>query len=152
MPQYFSGLDSSCPTPPAKIPGMNNERQPLDLGKILLPYHRYTFPTRRGPRCRLLPVRLCRAFIDYLAGKLRLNPPGYRRLPAPILNHRTSAVLPALSLSHAIRVRSAEYWLILGEPLEALAELQLLPEAAKRNPEVIKVMVSATGLLRVRRE
>jgi len=42
--------------------------------------------------------------------------------------------------------------LILGEPLEALAELQLLPEAAKRNPEVIKVMVSATGLLRVRRE
>jgi hypothetical protein len=39
---------------------------------------------------------------------------------------------------------------MLGEPFEALAEIQALPETANRNPWVVKVMVSAIGALRER--
>jgi len=53
-------------------------------------------------------------------------------------------------MSHALRVKSAEYWLMLGEPFEALAELQMLPDPVKRDPWVVKVMVYAAGALRER--
>jgi hypothetical protein len=134
------------------IPGMNTERQPLDLGKILLPNRRYTFPPRRSPWRSLFPVRLCQALWNYLAAKARLNEPGSGRLPLSPQDQQKSVVCPSLALSHAIRVKSAQYWLILGEPLDALAELQLLPEAARRNPQATKVMLSATSLMRAGRE
>ena len=39
-----------------------------------------------------------------------------------------------MRLSDAVRVRSAEFWLRLGEPKEAMLELQKLPQTAARHP------------------
>jgi predicted Zn-dependent protease len=43
-----------------------------------------------------------------------------------------------LILRDALRVRSAEMWLRLGEPSQALLELQKLPKRAQRDPLVAR--------------
>ena len=50
-----------------------------------------------------------------------------------------------IPLKDVLRIKSAEYWLKLGEWREALLELQQLPENTKKQPSVIKMLVSATG-------
>jgi hypothetical protein len=51
-----------------------------------------------------------------------------------------------LILEEAIRVRSAEYWLGLGEPGPALAELGALPVVSRNHPWVVQVQLRATSL------
>ena len=48
-----------------------------------------------------------------------------------------------LPLRDAIPVRSAEYWLQMGEPDLALKELQTLPESARQHPWPLRVHVNA---------
>ena len=45
-----------------------------------------------------------------------------------------------LVLRDALRVRSAEMWLRLGETAQALLELQKLPKRAQQNPLVAKTL------------
>jgi len=52
------------------------------------------------------------------------------------LNHR-------LPFSHLLRVKNAEFWLILGETDEAVWELEALPQSAWNHPSAIKVRVAA---------
>jgi hypothetical protein len=53
----------------------------------------------------------------------------------------------ALSTADGIRVRSAEYWLKLGEPDEALRELEALPKDAWGHPAAVKARVAAVRAL-----
>jgi len=46
---------------------------------------------------------------------------------------------PALSLRNAVRLRSAELWLQLGQPMEALSELQHVPLRVRRHPKAMPV-------------
>jgi len=39
-----------------------------------------------------------------------------------------------LPVHHAVYVRSAELWLRLGEPFEAMLELQKLPKRSAKHP------------------
>jgi hypothetical protein len=48
-----------------------------------------------------------------------------------------------LRLSHALRVKSAEYWLKLGEPEQALLELRALPKSVQSLSCVLKVHLAA---------
>ncbi len=48
-----------------------------------------------------------------------------------------------LRLVDAIRVKSAEMWLDLGEPVPALLELQKLPARALRDPWANQVRLKA---------
>jgi hypothetical protein len=48
-----------------------------------------------------------------------------------------------LRLKDALRVKSAEYWLRLGQPEQALLELESLPKSVRRLPWVLKVHVAA---------
>jgi len=50
-----------------------------------------------------------------------------------------------IRLEDALLVKSAEYWLKLGEPVQALMELQQLPKSKKKDPWVVKIFVSTTG-------
>lgn len=43
---------------------------------------------------------------------------------------------------------SAEYWLKLGQPAEALMELERLPENVRNHPWAVKVHVAAIGAAR----
>jgi hypothetical protein len=45
-----------------------------------------------------------------------------------------------LRLKDAVRVKSAEMWLKMGEPLQALLELQPLTKKAWKHPWTEKVM------------
>ncbi len=59
---------------------------------------------------------------------------------------------PQLSLSHALRIKAAEYWLGLGEGREALRELDRLPKCVGGDPRVVKARVAAMRILRERNE
>lgn len=52
-----------------------------------------------------------------------------------------------LSLKDAVRVKSAEMWLRLGEPKSALMELQRLRRRAWRHPWTERVIWQAAQLL-----
>jgi hypothetical protein len=48
-----------------------------------------------------------------------------------------------INLADALRIKSAEYWLQLGQPTQALSELQRLSRKARPHPWVNKVLGAA---------
>jgi len=44
-----------------------------------------------------------------------------------------------ISLRNAVRLRSAELWLQLGQPMQALSELQRLPLRIRKHPKAMRV-------------
>jgi|GEM_PF-2693682 len=44
-----------------------------------------------------------------------------------------------ISLQNEVRLRSAELWLELGHPMEALTELQRLPLRIRKHPKAMRV-------------
>ena len=53
-----------------------------------------------------------------------------------------------IPLECALRVKSAEFWLKLGDPTQALIEIQNLPERMQKHPWPIKVQLAAIGAIR----
>ncbi len=53
-----------------------------------------------------------------------------------------------LPMSDALRVRSAEYWLGLGQADEAALELAKVSDLSKKHRWVVRTMVSASRALR----
>jgi len=51
---------------------------------------------------------------------------------------KTRAPAP-ISLKNAVRLRSAELWLQLGQPMEALSELRQVPLRIRRHPNAAPV-------------
>ena len=49
----------------------------------------------------------------------------------------------SLPLGDALRIQSAHYWLELGQPDEALRELEALPSRAWRHPLTVEVRLAA---------
>ncbi|MGD0904154.1 MAG: hypothetical protein ABR924_14540 [Terracidiphilus sp.] len=54
---------------------------------------------------------------------------------------------PRLLLPHAVRIKSAELWLMLGEADEALRGLEALPRTAWNHSSARKVRVAALRVL-----
>ena len=79
-------------------------------------------------RCALCPPRLATG-----------PPPPPEQLTLD-LDQSTAAGLP---LREALPVRSAEYWLQLGQPDQALKELESLPETVRRHPWPLRVHLAA---------
>jgi len=55
----------------------------------------------------------------------------------------TETVEGRMQLKEALCVKSAEYWLKLGEPAQALTELDALHGSAQTHPWVVKMKVAA---------
>ena len=53
-----------------------------------------------------------------------------------------------MRLENAPRVKSAEFWLKLGQPVQALCELNKLPKSARNQPWALRVNVTAIGSVR----
>ncbi len=51
---------------------------------------------------------------------------------------KTRASAP-ISLQNAVRLRSAELWLQLGQPMEALSELRQVPLRIRKHPKAARV-------------
>ena len=75
----------------------------------------------------------------------RSKSPGQKWLRPP--NRYYSGYVP-VPLEHAVRAKSAEFWLRLSEPLEALAELENVPHWARRNRWVHRLHVAAVRAVR----
>ena len=73
-----------------------------------------------------------------------------QRFKVPV--NDTPATPYRLSMSHVLRVKSAEFWLKLGEADQALRELEALPESTWNHPSAVKTCVAALGALRERAE
>jgi hypothetical protein len=52
---------------------------------------------------------------------------------------KTRIEQPTISLRNAVRLRSAELWLQLGQPMQALSELQHLPLRIRKHPKAMQV-------------
>jgi hypothetical protein len=81
---------------------------------------------------------------------------GARRMSNPVqqtgvMNAKQPEVMQ-LSLAHALRIKTAEYWLQLGQGKEALRELEKLPERVQGDSRVLKARVAAIAILRQRNE
>ena len=57
---------------------------------------------------------------------------------------------PKQVLEDALHFRNAEYWLKLGHPTEALAELEVLSAGARQQVSVLKLQVAAMRAVRER--
>ena len=53
---------------------------------------------------------------------------------------RQRTALKRLTFKDAIRIKSAEFWLKLGQPAQALSELQRLPRSLWNHPSVRLVL------------
>lgn len=67
---------------------------------------------------------------------MKASPPPCVRIAAPELN-----------LQEAVYVKSAELWLKLGQPAEALLELNNLSAVSRNHPWALKVIQKAYRLL-----
>ena len=61
------------------------------------------------------------------------------RLPRSEKSENNAAPQPQIGLSHAIRIKSAEFWLKLGESEQALLEIRALPERLQKHSSVLKI-------------
>jgi hypothetical protein len=59
---------------------------------------------------------------------------------------------PHLPINDALPIKSAEYWLKLGEADQALRELEALPSRIWTHRWALKTRIAAMGALRVRSE
>jgi hypothetical protein len=70
--------------------------------------------------------------------------PNARHKPDP---HHQTSLNGRLPLFHKVRVKSAEFWLRLGDADEAVRELEALPGRAWNHPSAVKVRVAALEVL-----
>ncbi|HXS68244.1 MAG TPA: hypothetical protein VN761_05340 [Candidatus Polarisedimenticolia bacterium] len=52
---------------------------------------------------------------------------------------KTPRIQPGISLRNAVHLRSAELWLQLGQPMQALSELQRVPLRIRNHPRARRV-------------
>jgi hypothetical protein len=79
-----------------------------------------------------------------LACRSRFKSPGSGKGPVVRIEIDSSD----MPLECALRVKSAEFWLKLGNPTQALKEIQNLPERMQKRPWPLKVHLAAIGAIR----
>ncbi len=141
--------------------GMNKKEQFLKSIEILAPGDALLFKIANLVAEASLPAFPGAAALELVAAVERLKPLladwlSYRtKRPTSKCNHQSCRAVAnrkelrkGLPLSDAMRVESAEYWLGLGQPVEAIMELDRVSEASKKHPWFVKAKVSAVGALR----
>ena len=73
---------------------------------------------------------------------IKLNPEQDERGPG-----QSTCIPPQLSLSHQIRIKSAEFWLRLGDPDEAVRELEALSSKSWDHSSALKVRCDALEVM-----
>ena len=120
-------MDSLCPTLPATIGRMNIKKR----------------KKRTDPF--MLDIQIRAATGHAICIPIKRNDPA--AVPGNLNPHHSIRRTGQLSVPHAIRVASANYWLRLGEADEALKELEALPKAAWNHPSAVKARFAALATL-----
>ena len=74
------------------------------------------------------------------------------RLPRSEKSENNATPQPQIGLSHAIRIKSAEFWLKLGESEQALLEIRALPERLQKHSSVLKIHLAIVRAARESRD
>jgi len=103
--------------------------------------------------CPIPPAKIARMkTANQCMQTIRIQVPGDYQFSLPI--HQVPQPLPGnpLPINDGLQIRAAEYWLRLGEAVEALRELEKLPGTTWESPAAVKIRVAALGMLRPRNE
>ena len=156
--RLFFCLDSGCPPRQMKMAAMNlnlSRTQKSAAGEIPVPYRQLSQPLPFViPEYNFPAGGVAIALGD--AGAMpsrpssKISAPSAIKIPEPRVQSPNNPGQP--SLSHAIRVKTAEYWLKLGDADQALKELERLPRTTWTQPWVVRIRVAAVGTLRQRDE
>jgi hypothetical protein len=120
-------MDSLCPTASATIGRINIE----------------TRKKRSDPF--MLDIQIRAATDQAICIPIKCNGPA--AVPDNLSPHHQTRRTGQLSVPHAMRVASANYWLKLGEADEALRELEALPGRAWDDLAAVDVRVDAVRIL-----
>lgn len=149
-------MDSGCPSGFTRIGGMNmNERQQfMQLDQILAANDLYIIEAVEQVQTEAGSQVPGGAAQEFVASMERLRTSDDQNHRCIVVNTDQGPVpksVPpphSMSLPNALRIKSAEYWIKLGQPLQALIELQRLPKAARKNPWAMRVHMRALGAVR----
>jgi thioredoxin-like negative regulator of GroEL len=83
---------------------------------------------------------------------LASHTPFARNWEKPECQRREAPDQCELSLSHALRIQCAHYWLELGEADQALQELKALPSSVRSHPLAVKARIAALRAAKERHE
>jgi hypothetical protein len=154
---HLHGVGQFLSHPLCEDADMNKKQRFLDAVRILAPDDGIIISMAAHVDEAALPAFPGGAALEFVAGMQRWFPkashiPAAMGPPAGELERVPNAARSQLSLSHALRVQSAEYWLELGEPEQALRELERLPEGSRSHPRAIRAGMAAVAALRERGE
>jgi len=127
---------------------MSRKQQFMRAVEILAPDNRFIHQVAQRIPGEKLPVAPGGVALEFVVALQKLGQPA-NGVPFEVGSDRTpaaSAVAP-ISLSHALRIKSAEYWLKLGEADQALRELEHLPKSGWNHPYAVKNRIAALGVL-----
>jgi hypothetical protein len=151
---------------------MNNRKQFLEIVQMLAANDRLILNTVQLVTEEALPAYPGAAALEFLAAMEKLKPllaecttlslrPGRHELQVgngsiPKASHKNCQAAinrkerrKGLPLADALRVKSAEYWLGLGQPAEAMLQLDKVSEDSKKHAWFLKTQISAVGALRM---
>lgn len=148
--------------------GMNTKERFMQAVRLLAPGDQFILRAARDVREETLPLAPGGAALEFVAAMEKLKrseaplplpakalprgkqgqaePPTPRQSGAASWKQefeRAEAEHGQLPLPHALRVKSAELWLKLSQPVQALLELNRLPDTARKHPWVLRVFLSA---------
>ena len=137
---------SGCPPIPAIIARMNiktckiRKQQFMQAVQILAPGDQFIYQAAQRIPEEKLSAYPGGAALEVVVAFQKLREP----INIPIKPNPHSTSVPShLPLSHSVRIKSAEYWLVLGEADEAVRELEALPSSTWNHPWAVRVRVAA---------
>ena len=145
---------SKCPCDDGR---MKRKQQFLKAIQILAPGDTFILKAAERVPEESLPVAPGGAALQLVVAMQKLIPCGGHTLFArdsekPQCHRREIRDHGKLSMSHALRIKSANFWLELGEAHQALQELKALPSNAWSHPLAVKARMAVLRVARERNE
>ena len=133
---------------------MNKKENFLKAVQILAPNDQFIHQAALCVSEESLPAAPGGAALEFVVAMQRLTRPAWRCKTRFKLAQRRSAAHTCpvaqkpLALKHALKVKSVEFWLKLGQPAQALAEIKSLPEKFQNHASVIKAHLAVVRAAR----
>jgi thioredoxin-like negative regulator of GroEL len=125
---------------------MKRKQQFLQAIQIMAPNDSFVIQAAERVSEETLPVAPGGAALEFVVAMERLkNSVGFTGAENNEMFDGTQLFDGQMQLKDALCVKSAEYWLKLGQPAQALAVMEALPESMQRHSWVVKVRVAAVG-------
>jgi len=134
---------------------MNNKKDFIKAVQILAPNEPHIQKAAAGVKQESLPAAPGGMALEFVVAQQkvaatvfpcssRFKSTSGRTSGAP----RSASQESPMNLEYALKVKSAEYWLKLGQPLEAMIEIQDLPGRVQKDPWLLRIHLAAMAALR----